>query len=207
MADIDIEKKKPVWPWIILVLVILAILYFLIFAGDDDADDLDETTTEQVEDTTVWEDQDENTAAWDTEDTTGQAVSDYIAYVGDKSRMGIDHTYTNNALVELTNAVESKAQQENVDITADMQEIRQDAQEVTEDPMATDHANIIRNTGAKIVDALEKIQQESYPDLSGDIENLRNSLQEIDPSVQTLEQKEDVNSFFDQAADVLRNMS
>lgn len=29
MAEIKIEKKKPVWPWIIAVLVIAAIIYYV----------------------------------------------------------------------------------------------------------------------------------------------------------------------------------
>lgn len=206
MAEIGIEKKKPIWPWIILVLVILAILYFLFAGGDDDMDNMDDTNTEQVVDTTTWDNEMQDTTdAWDSDDTLG--VSGYISYVGDKSRMGIDHEYTNNALIRLMDAVESKAREENVNIDAEMQEIRQQANEVTQDPMATDHANIIKDAGSKIVDALQKIQQEKYPDLSQNVEELRSSLQEIDPSVQTLEQKEEVNSFYDKAADVLQKMS
>ena len=44
MAEIGIEKKKPIWPWIILVLVILVILYFLFFSNgnpDNDRDNID----------------------------------------------------------------------------------------------------------------------------------------------------------------------
>ncbi|GHA42019.1 hypothetical protein GCM10007103_24170 [Salinimicrobium marinum] len=206
MAEIGIEKKKPIWPWIILVLVILAILYFLFAGGNDDMDDIDDTNTEQVEDTTTWDNEmQDTTSAWDNNDTLG--VSGFVSHVGDKTRMGIDHEYTNNALIRLMDAVESKAREENVNIDTEMQEIRQQANEITQDPMATDHANIIKDAGAKIVDALEKVQQENYPDLSQDVEDLRSSLQGIDPSVQTLEQKDDVNSFFDKAADVLQKMS
>lgn len=207
MAEIGIEKKKPIWPWIILVLVILAILYFLFFADGDETDDLEDTNTEQVEDTTsAW-----GTEARDAGDTLtgnyGQGVQAYISHVGDKSRMGIDHEYTNNALIQLRNAVESKAREENVDIEADMQEVRQTAEEITQDPQSTQHANKIKSAGENLTNALEKIQQEKYPDLSSDVEDVRNALQEIDPSVQTLEQKDNVNSFFDEAADLLQKMS
>lgn len=210
MAEIGIEKKKPIWPWIILVLVILAILYFLIFANDDETDDMNDTNTEQIQETTTLDDErQDRTGTWDRNDTlTGsQGISAYISHVGDKSRMGVDHEYTNNALIQLMNAVYSKAREENVNIDAEMQKIRQQANEITQDPMATDHANIIKKTGSDIVDALEKIQQENYPNLSGDVEDVRNALQKIDPSVQTLEQKDAVNSFFDETADVLQKMS
>jgi len=31
MAEIKIEKKKPVWPWILLLLGLIALVYFLFF--------------------------------------------------------------------------------------------------------------------------------------------------------------------------------
>ena len=46
MAEIRIEKKKPVWPWILIGLIILAVIFFVVFASDDDDefnnDDTDE---------------------------------------------------------------------------------------------------------------------------------------------------------------------
>ena len=45
MAEIKIRKKKPVWPWILLV-IILAILAFLYYYGsmaENDDDEIDET--------------------------------------------------------------------------------------------------------------------------------------------------------------------
>ena len=45
MAEIKIRKKKPVWPWILLV-IILAILTFLYFYGsmaENDDNEIDET--------------------------------------------------------------------------------------------------------------------------------------------------------------------
>lgn len=45
MAEIKIRKKKPVWPWILLV-IILAILAFLYFYGsmaENDDNQIDKT--------------------------------------------------------------------------------------------------------------------------------------------------------------------
>jgi hypothetical protein len=35
MAEIKIEKKKPIWPWIVAVLIIAALLYF-VFLKDNE---------------------------------------------------------------------------------------------------------------------------------------------------------------------------
>lgn len=210
MAEIKIEKKKPVWPWIILVLIILAILYFLFFAngdGDNERDGTDDI--EQVEDTTVWENE-QDTTRWDPEgnDTTStNAVSTYITHIGDTSRMGIDHEYTNDALLRLLDAVEAKAQTLNVNINADLQEARQLAENITRNPQSTDHAGSIQNSGRKITDGLEKLQQEKFPDLGGEVNQVRTAVENIDPATETLQQKDRVNEFFNEAADVLQKMN
>lgn len=214
MAEIKVEKKKPIWPWILLGLIILGIILYFLFANGNDADDVDDMNRDQVTDTTYQTTQatDRDTATWnnnqgDTATVNSQSVDRYISHVGDTQRMGIEHEYTNNALTHLVNAVEYKAQEQNVNIDADLQEIRRDAQVITQNPQATDHANSIKSAGTKIADALGKIQQEKFPDLSQDVEEVRTAVQGIDTSTLTLEQKDQINGFFNEAADVLRKMS
>lgn len=48
MAEIEIEKKKPVWPWILLIVVILVILGIFIFNDDEVIED-ELYDTEQIE--------------------------------------------------------------------------------------------------------------------------------------------------------------
>ena len=213
MAEIKIEKKKPIWPWVILVLVILALLYFLVFANDDDDDDMDEMNTEQVEEETVWEedtdtaDWEESQSDWENDSLGTETVSGYLSYVSDKSKMGEDHEYTNNAIIELMHAVQAKANEMNYDISADMQEVKKSAEKITNDPTAPSHANTIKDAGTKLADILENMQQENFPDLSQDVEEVKTAANNIKPDVQTLQQKDQINKFFDEAADVLRKMS
>jgi hypothetical protein len=214
MAEIKIEKKKPIWPWIIVGLIILGIILYFLLAGNnddmDDMDDMDDNRTEQVRDTTYTDAQRRGTGTWDetSRDTLNDdGVSAYLAHVGDRERMGVDHEYTNNALIHLIDAVEAKAAEVNMDIDKDLQEMREDAEEITRNPQATNHADKIKETGEKIADVLERIQEENYPNLSGEVDDVRTALQEIDSSTLTLEQKEEINSFFNEAANVLRSMS
>lgn len=212
MAEIKIEKKKPIWPWIILALVILALLYFLVFADNDDNDDLDDNETEQVEEGAAWED-DTDTTSWDNEtsdmrsQTTGQGVEGYLAYISDDQRMGVDHEYTNNAIVELMNAVQAKADEINYDISADMQSVRQDAQAIQQDPSSLNHANTIKTVGTKLANVMEKMQQEKYPNLSQDVAEVKTAAENINASTPTLDQKDQVKKYFDEAGDVLEKMS
>lgn len=216
MAEIKIEKKKPVWPWILLGLIILGvILYFLLADNNrDDMDDMDDDI-ERV-DTTYQTTQtgDRGAATWPDEanrtpsaTANNQSVDTYLSHVGNTSRMGVEHEYTNNALLHLINAVDYKAQEQNVNIQTDLTEIRNDARAITQNPQATNHANNIRNAATKLTNAMEKIQKEKFPNLSQDITDVRNAAQDIDTSVPTLEQRDKINSFFNEAADVLRKMS
>ena len=56
MAEIKVEKKKPVWPWILLIAIIIGILFY-VFASDDtndDVDDIDDTDDiEELNDTST----------------------------------------------------------------------------------------------------------------------------------------------------------
>ncbi len=215
MAEIKIEKKKPVWPWILLGLVILGvILYFLLSDNNtdtmDDRDDMEEvdttyqTTQVREGDTATWP---EDTNRTPSATADNQSVDTYLSHVGNTSRMGMEHEYTNNALLHLINAVDYKAQEQNVNIQTDLTEIRNDARAITQNPQATDHANHIRNAATKLTNAMEKIQEKKFPNLSQDITDVRDAAQNIDTSVLTLEQRDKINSFFNEAADVLRKMS
>ena len=220
MAEIKIEKKKPIWPWIVLILVILAILYFLVFANDDEADDMDDMDDiEQIEedeavwddaDTTSWEEETDTTGWEMTRDTLGTSetiVTGYLTHVADSTKMGEDHQYTNMALLKLMDAVQAKAEEIDFDISADMAQVKKDAKAIEDNPMATTHANKIKDAGTKLANILEKMQQQKFPNLSKDVQEMKTAISKVDGSVQTLQQKEQIKKFFKEAADVLEKMS
>ncbi len=49
MAEIKIEKKKPIWPWIIAVLLVAALVYF-IFLRDNS---VQVQNTTEIENSTI----------------------------------------------------------------------------------------------------------------------------------------------------------
>lgn len=198
MAEIEIEKKKSIWPWILVaILVILALLYFFVWADDDidDVDDMDDTTTEQV----MQEEPQTNDA---TQMTAVQEYSDYI----DNPEMGIDHEYANGALLELIAATRSVAEKQNVNIEAELSEAKNKAEKITEDPMKLTHANKIKNSGETITRALQTLQDQKFPDMKEEYTAVEEALGKIQPDEETLNQKEAVKSFFEKAEELLISM-
>lgn len=136
MAEIEIEKKNPIWPWILLaILVIAALLYFFVLADDgtDDVDDMDDMNTEQVYDNNAM---DNETADYqDAENMQYVAlINEYDTYINDP-QMGLDHEYANGALMKLISAVDATANELGVDIESDLEKARKEAQSITEDPL------------------------------------------------------------------------
>ena len=51
MAEIKIEKKKPLWPWIVAVLIIAALVYYIFVqdheASNENSVEIENTTSAQ----------------------------------------------------------------------------------------------------------------------------------------------------------------
>ncbi len=199
MAEIKIEKKKTIWPWILLGLLILAaFLYFLFFRNDDNQ-------TETIDNTTVVTD----TSNMNSNPQAGTgAVAEYMAFVNaDTATMGLDHVFTHNALNKLIAATEATAAKQNFDIKADMDKAREDADKINKDPTDTHHADFIKDATSKISEALQNMQREKFPELSSTSRTVKDASAAISTADLTLDQKQTVKEFFRQAADMLQKMN
>ncbi len=206
MAEIKIEKKKPIWPWVLLGLIILAVILYFVIADDDDDDNIEEENTEQVVTPVETEDEAE-TATWEEDNLSGdESVSKYLTHIDDNEKMGKDHEYSSEALVYLINALENRAEEADINTDVEIQELKENVRDIKEDPQSLTHANTINDVGAKIVNLMDRMQQEKFPDISQDVQEVRTAVQNIEPSTPTLDQKDAVNSFYDEAGDVLEKM-
>ncbi len=192
MTEIKIEKKQPVWPWIALIAGILALIYY--FFVYDQANTIDEDVVTTTETTTV------------VTDDMNSRVAAYSSFISNDSSMTMDHEYSNSALMKLIDATEEVAEENNVDIMADLDTARKNASEITEDPEKLNHADKIKSAGTTIVQALKKIQGEKFPNLGDQMTGLEASLDQIKMATPTLDQKEAVKGFFAQASELLTNI-
>lgn len=192
MAEIKIEKKKPIWLWVLLIFVIAAVLFYLLSLNDGSQ------KMEKIPETTDLLSVHENLAT----------VNAFVVFVeSDSNKMTLDHAYTNEALLKLVEATNAIADEVGYDIKADIDQVKEYAEIITVEPFEITHANNIRKAADILTNILQNIQQAKYPGLSNEVVQLRNASSSINPDVLTLDQKDAVKSFFSSAANLLKKMN
>lgn len=188
MAEIKIEKKSSLMPWVLIgLLAIGALIYYFGFRDKEQP----EVAQAQPDTTTV---------------ETG-AVAQYIQYVNEGRTMGLDHEYTNGALSRLTSAISAKAQQTGYNVSADLEKVMSHADHITKDPFETTHAKSIRDAADILTGAMQNMQKAKYPNLATQADEVSAAAKSINPDVLTLDQRDAVKSFFQKSADLLQNMN
>ena len=195
MTEIKIEKKKSVWPWILLVLGLLAAAWFLFFRNNK------VDTTETADNTT------EKGALVDIHENNS-IVASYVTFINaDTNKMGLNHAYASEALTKLTDAVDAMATEAGYDVKVDIAKAKQFANEITKDPLSTEHAHKIRMAADVLSTSLQNLQMAKYPGLNNEAAEVKNAASAIVPDTLTLDQRDKVKSFFRKAADLLNKMN
>jgi len=202
MAEIKIEQKKQVWPWLLAGLVVAAlVIYFLMFRDNDNVNKVEIVTEENfVSDTN------ENNLLDVKENNS--TVAAFISFVeSDTNRVSLDYAYTNEALLKLTSATDAMADEIGYDVRADLDKVKESALLIINEPFESSKANNIRNATDMSTTSLQNMQLAKYPWLSDEVEELRSASTAINPLALTLEQKDAVKNYFAKAADLLEKMN
>ncbi|MDQ6757473.1 MAG: hypothetical protein M3004_11115 [Bacteroidota bacterium] len=193
MAEIKIEKKKPIWPWILGIAAIALLLYFLLFNKNKENDDV----KEQPVASDLINVHENNTT-----------VAAYINFIqSDTNKMGLDHEFTSKSLLKLSDATNAMAREAGYDVKGNLDTARAYADQITNDPNATTHAGAIKKAADILSGVLKNMQQEKYPGLANEAGELKISSDAINPDVLTLDQRDAVKKFFSKAADILQKMN
>ncbi|PZX57046.1 hypothetical protein LV84_02177 [Algoriphagus ratkowskyi] len=200
MAEIKIEQKKQIWPWLLVGLIIAALLvYFLVFRDNGE-------NTEAVTEA----DYITNTNEYDLlgVNENNSTVAAYVNFLeNNKANMGLDHAYTNEALLKLIAATNAMANEVDYDVQADIEKVNEYAKMIASDPFETTHADNIRKADDILTNILQNLQKAMYPGLADEVEELKSASESIKMGVLTLEQKDAVKNYFAKAADLLQKMN
>lgn len=222
MADLRIEKKEKsssILPWLLGLLVLgLAVWGIAELVSEDPIEGLAET--EIIEDadargseivshdnTYTLIDFDDPAAG----DRFDDLYTEYETYTASMTgEMGLDHEFSHNALNQLANTTMALASahgmQADLNVKKQVQMIKQKAEDITKDPMATTHADDIKTAGMAISSILSQIQKAHYPGLDDATAEVVTAAENIDRSTLTLDQKKDVRTFFGSARVLLKGM-
>ena len=211
MAEIKIEKKKPVWPWILAVLVILGIIVYFGYENPERDllnDDYDDVSNEQV--------MESDTNPVDTTRDTftpGDAYTQYGAFEGsirDSTRIAVDSSYTKKAYYNLSKAVAKKAEEMNVDSSQALTDLKDFSMLITKvsSPLSSSEtAKNFKTASDKVVKVLEDIQVKSYPELEAQVADLKQVTSKMDGHISMDQQQENITQFLQKSRDVLRAMN
>ena len=192
MAEIKIEKKKMMWPWVVSILLIAALVIYLLSFYD-----INKNTKEIQQSTDLI-----------TVNENNSSVTAFVSFVqDDNNKMSLDHAYTNEALLKLTAAVNSMANEVSYSVPTDLDKVQEYADKITRNPFENTHADNIRSAADILTNALQNMQMAKYPILNKEVAELRSASVAINPDLLTLDQKAAVKNYFSKAADLLQKMN
>jgi hypothetical protein len=213
MAEIKIEKKRPVWPWVIVILIVLGIVTYFIYENQDNDeynDDLnDDMSTEQI-DGSINQQSDSDYDLNQNYRSTFDEFSAFEESIADSTRIAVDSSYTKKAFSNLAKAVVAKADQnalqdsEAVNYLKDYTTL---SANISNTPQGAETSKNFKTTSDKIVTVLEAIQTKNYPALQSQVSDLKQTNAKVDGSMSMDKQQADMNSFLYQCRDVLQAMN
>lgn len=200
MAEIKIEKKKNVWPWLLIGLIVIGLLmYFLVFR-----DNVENTAASIEADYITNTNETDLIGIRENNDT----VAAYVNFIeNSKEKLSLDHAYTNEALLKLIEATGAMANEVGYEVQTDLEKVKEYAIMITKDPFDTTHADVIRKADDILTNVLQNIQKAKYPGLADEVEELKAASTSINPEILTLEQKDAVKNYFAKASDLLQKMN
>lgn len=200
MAEIRIERRPPVWPWIVGILGLVLVAWLVIGTLGTDRDPVGDPVVAErpVEPAGEPGDRVVGTAGG-----TLEAVEEYAAFAEQAEvEPGEDHEYTAEGIRQLTAALAAHVNQNANDSRTRerLDRFRQMADRLQRDPGSEQHAGMTRDVFTSAVDVFESARVDA-----GDVSQLRATAEAVSPDRPLLDQIERVRQFFRQSAKILQS--
>lgn len=207
MAEIKIEKKKkPIWPWVIFLLIVAAIFWWLLAQDDPDTENF-EQETEVVDPVS---DDDRPTAKSnesDTETNQQTAVAEYQSYLKEnEGNMGLEHKYTHTGITLMAAAIDAINQDLQNQVNADVKKLKQMADRIKVHTYAQTHADTIKAAFMMTSNILDKMMTSNKMQAGSEIKELENLAQQVSKEELATNQEKVVNRFFNKSAAIIEKI-
>lgn len=212
MAEIKIEKKSPIWPWILLVLAVIAIIVYFVYNNDNNTNTIYDNDARSETSDNIPNTFDPRYGTATPNGDSNVAIQEFENSVLDSSRIAVDSIYTKTAIVNLAKVVSMKADELDIQPSLALENLKFYSEQVpvstdTEIPGKKDIYNNFKTVSKDIVTVLESIQTENYPFLEDDVKELKQTSSKIENNIATQEQQTTVQTFFEKAKEVVNNMN
>ena len=211
MTEIKIEKKKPIWPIVIVTIIILIAIYFLWFYNDQEMsnDPLEKDTISSVEELFNVEllDNDGEVLYEGNYGTIRgeQAIADYLKYTDDRTNRSTGDYYR-SSFSKLIEATERVAELEQVDVSNTLSVARESSENISSNTERAVSSENIRKTADDVSRALRNIQRQAFANLSNEMAEVEEAVSDIDRDQSLDSENEDIREFFDKSAHLIGKM-
>lgn len=207
MAEIKIEKKskKPIWPWLIGLLLLVGVIWVIGEVADSPENELAEREMHLAPEARPGDDI-SDLGQMETAAANTVAIDDFLAFVDDdtvEDQLGLDHQTTADAFMKLSAALREVAGGQ---FEQEISGIEDDAREIQGNPESLTEAAIVGNAFTNAANVLEQIQTSQFPDAQNEMEDVFEVSRQINEDQQMNQQNENSDEFFDEAADVIEKM-
>lgn len=208
MAEIQIERKEKGvnWMWVLLILALLALLAWWLLSQRSDGDRVVMTA--------------DSGAVMDTARGTSTAVAgapsevnDFLRFVDDnraRTEMGRDHEYTSDGIRRLSAALGAMVMSDtagSVALRPRVDSLSQQADALQRNAESSQHSAQTRQAFDRSVSVMDALQERRGGSASAQVSEVRQAAQAVQPSRQLLEQRMEVQRFFERAADAVRSLA
>jgi hypothetical protein len=214
VANIDIQKKEgpPILPILLGLLAIGAVIAAVwLFTGNDD------DSMAAAPGTLPYDTVESTTAITPTDDAVPAEVRAFRERCADGSQfreeMGVEHQHEADCMRQLATGIDAVVRRETVadqPLQQRVESLKRRADQITEDPQATDHADRVRNAAdeaAQIIEYIAANRSTAGADMQRHAQQTRAAANQIDSGTLLLEQRERTSAFFSRAADALDAMA
>lgn len=198
MAEIRITKKKPVWPWVLLILLLLAALAYFYY----------EST--QAEQYNARQETGSVTVPVDTTAASpvGESLTEaYLTLLQDRRRLARDSTYTRMALHSLGRAVRLTAEKGGIQDGLPLRVMESRLNLAEKDDSANRLPYHIQKVGEAMIVVFQSLYPESKYPPEAQVLAASKSVAAINPDEAMYTQKNEILDFFDSSGALLLELN
>ena len=213
MADLNVEKRKksPIG-WIILGIVVVALVIWFVASDTEELQDTAQFDQEQEQTFEYGQEQSQAVAPYDanmSRTETNTRIQEFVTFAEERSSDEMTRENVQEGITKLSDALMAVANEQTQGQgiwEGELDQIKQEANQLQNENADQMPATIVRSAFSSAANVIQNIQNRYYPGLEDDASNVMDAAQEIDDQQLPSDQQDEIQSFFEEAANVLEKM-